>query len=238
MRVRAALIVVAMLPGLLWAAADGTRLVERLQAVRPDLPVERVEPTPIEGIFALELAGGTVLYGTADGRFVFAGDLYEIFDDGLVNLAESGRAEKRRAALAKVALDDMLIFKPKGETRAVVSVFTDVDCGYCRKLHLEMADMNALGIEVRYLAFPRAGVGSPTNDKIVSAWCADDRNQALTDLKLGKDIPNRACPNPVAKQYELGHDIGVTGTPAIVLEDGRLLPGYMPAAELAGLLGL
>jgi thiol:disulfide interchange protein DsbC len=132
----------------------------------------------------------------------------------------------------------MLKFKPKGETRAVVSVFTDVDCGYCRKLHLEMADMNALGIEVRYLAFPRAGVGSPTYDKIVSAWCADDRNQALTDLKLGKDIPNRACPNPVAKQYELGHDIGVTGTPAIVLEDGRLLPGYMPAAELAGLLGL
>ena len=157
---------------------------------------------------------------------------------GLVNLAENRRAKKRKALLDELAPEDMVVFSPSGETRTYVHVFTDVDCGYCRKLHQEMADINALGIEVRYLAYPRAGIGTPSHDKLVSAWCADNPNQAMTALKNGLTIPPAMCDNPTASQYELGQQVGVTGTPAIITADGRVLPGYMPAARLAGALGL
>ena len=116
----------------------------------------------------------------------------------------------------------MVIFPAVGETKGVVSVFTDVDCGYCRKLHQEVPKLNQMGIEVRYLAYPRAGVGSRSYQKIVSAWCAADPNKAMTQLKSGMEIPDVSCENPVAAQFDLGQQVGVTGTPAIVLEDGRL----------------
>jgi thiol:disulfide interchange protein DsbC len=122
--------------------------------------------------------------------------------------------------------------------KATISVFTDVDCGYCRKLHLEVPELNARGIEVRYLAFPRQGTTSPSFDKLVSAWCAADRNDAITRLKRGETIPRKSCANPVERQYVLGHQMGVEGTPAIIFEDGSLHPGYAPAADLAKLLGL
>ena len=123
-------------------------------------------------------------------------------------------------------------------TKTHINVFTDVDCGYCRKLHQEIADINKLGIEVRYLAYPRQGLGTETHRRIASAWCADNPNEALTTLKQGGQIPNKQCDNPIAGQYELGQQVGVTGTPAIVTADGRLLPGYMPAPKLAEALGL
>lgn len=221
------------------AGADGgQKLRERLQALRPGIPIESVSPTPVAGIYALKIDGGTMFYGTADGRYLFAGDMYELGDTELVNLAEAERSVERRALIGKVALKDMVIFSPKGETKAVVNVFTDVDCGFCQKLHLEVPELNAMGIEVRYLAYPRAGIGSPSYDKIVSAWCSDDPNTAITRLKARQTIPAITCKNPVAAEFELGRQVGVTGTPAIVLEDGRLLPGYMPAAELAKTLGI
>ncbi|MCZ6657174.1 MAG: DsbC family protein [Gammaproteobacteria bacterium] len=213
-------------------------LVAKLKALRPDIPIEAVLTTPLEGIYALELTGGTVLYGTADGRYLFAGDMYELREEGLVNLTEDRRTRKRRVLIDEVAIDDMAVFPAAGERKAVINVFTDVDCSYCRKLHLEMADLNALGIEVRYLAYPRAGVGSRSYQKIVSAWCSGNRNAAITELKLGKSIPDRTCQNPVADHFELGRLVGVTGTPAIVTEDGRLLPGYMAASDLAAAIGL
>lgn len=219
-------------------AAGGDKLVAKLQALRPDIPIEKVSASPVPGIYALELAGGTVFYGTADGRYLFAGDLYELADDDLVNLAEAGRIEKRRDLMAGVSKDEMLVFPAVGETKGVVNVFTDVDCGYCRKLHQEVPKLNQMGIEVRYLAYPRAGVGSRSYQKIVSAWCAVDPNKAMTQLKSGMEIPDVSCENPVAAQFDLGRQVGVTGTPAIVLEDGRLLPGYMPAAELAETVGI
>ena len=220
------------------AAPDADKLVSRLKALRPDIPIESVSSTPLPGIFALELTGGTVFYGTADGRYLFAGDLYELGDDDLVNLAEAGRSEKRKSLMAEVPRKDMVIFSPPGPVKAAISVFTDVDCGYCQKLHQEVPELNAMGVEVRYLAYPRAGVGSQSYDKIVSAWCADDPNTALTRLKARQEIPTVTCPNPVARQFELGQEIGVAGTPAILLEDGRLLPGYLPAGELAVTLGI
>jgi len=221
------------------APADGgQKLRERLQILRPGIPVQRVSPTPIPGIYALEIDGGTTFYGTEDGRYLFAGDMYELGDTDLINLAEAGRTVKRRELISQVALKDMVIFSPKGETKAVVNVFTDVDCGFCRKLHQEVPQLNDMGIEVRYLAYPRAGIGSESYDRIVSAWCSKDPNTAITKLKAGQSIPSATCDNPVAAEFELGREMGVNGTPAIVLQDGRLLPGYMPADELAKTLGI
>ena len=219
-------------------AVDGQLLVSRLKILRPELPIERVSPSPLPGILQLELAGGTVFYGTQDGRYLFAGDLYELGEDALINLAERGRIQKRQALMAEVDVNDMVIFPTDGPTKAVINVFTDVDCGYCRKLHQEVPRLNELGVEVRYLAYPRAGIGSRAYQKIVSAWCSDDPNTAITRLKAGESIPDTTCSNPVADQYELGHQVGVSGTPAIVLEDGRLLPGYMPADDLAKTIGI
>jgi len=220
------------------AAGDADKLVQRLKALRPDIPIENVASSPIPGIYALELAGGTVFYGTADGRYLFAGDLYHLGDDELTNLAEAGRAEKRRELMDDVSRDDMVVFSPAGARKAAITVFTDVDCGYCQKLHQEVPQLNEMGIEVRYLAYPRAGVGSSSYQKIVSAWCADDPNTALTRLKARQPVPDATCPNPVADQLELGRAMGVSGTPAIVLEDGTMLPGYMPAEALAAEMGL
>lgn len=211
--------------------------VARLRALRPDLPIQRVTSSPVDSLVAIELEGGAMLYATKDGDYLIAGDLYRITDTTLVNLAEEKRSEQRQELLAAIDPDDTVIFAPKN-TRAVVNIFTDVDCTFCRKLHTEMADYNALGIEVRYLAYPRAGVGSESYDKIVSAWCSDDRQTAITALKAGKEIAEKQCVNPVAEQYQLGQTIGISGTPAIVTLDGRLLPGYMPAKALAAELGI
>lgn len=215
------------------ASGGAEKLVANLKALRPNIPIENVASTPIPGIYALELAGGTVFYGTEDGRYLFAGDLYRLGQDDLVNLAEAGRAEKRKQLMDQVDIADMVVFSPKGPTRSVVNVFTDVDCGYCQKLHQEVPQLNDMGVEIRYLAYPRAGIGSRSYQKIVSAWCSADPNTALTRLKARQSIPDATCPNPVADQYELGRQMGVSGTPAIVLEDGTLLPGYMPADKLA-----
>lgn len=213
-------------------------LVNKLKALRPDIPIERVTLSPLPGIYQLEITGGTVFYGTADGKYLFAGDLYELGEDDLINLAEQDRIGKRQELMATVDVDDMVVFPAGGERKAVINVFTDVDCGYCRKLHNEVPELNAMGVEVRYLAYPRAGIGSESYTKIVSAWCSEDPNEAITALKSGETIPDSNCANPVAAQYELGHAVGVSGTPAIVLEDGRLLPGYMPAAALAETIGI
>jgi thiol:disulfide interchange protein DsbC len=220
------------------AEHGGAALVERLQALRPNIRVLRVSPTPVPGVVGLEVTGGTILYGTTDGRYLFAGDLYDLTGADLVDVAEEGRAEKRRALLATVDSDSMVIFKAKGETRAVINVFTDVDCGYCQKLHLEVPQLNAMGIEVRYLGYPRAGIGSESYDRIVSAWCAKDPNDALTRIKAGQNIPAATCDNQIAAHYGLAREMGVAGTPAIVLQDGSMLPGYMPAAEIAKAVGI
>ena len=227
----------------LWAedaedAEDYDALLANLRTVLPDGQVKEVSKTAVDGLVVVEYGNGQLLYGTADGRHLLLGDLLEFGADGLVNRTEERRAVRRRDILSGVDPDEMVIFSPKDQVKASVSVFTDVDCGYCRKLHQEIDELNALGIEVRYLAFPRAGPGSRSFEKTVSAWCSDNRHKAITELKLGNSIPDRSCPNPVQAQYELGSAVGVTGTPALVTEDGQLLPGYMPAAQLADALGL
>ena len=145
----------------------------------------------------------------------------------------------RKEQLATVSVDDMVVFSPEGETRDYIAVFTDVTCFYCQKLHREVDQLNAIGIEVRYLAFPRGGIDSDGAQKLATAWCADDQQTALTELKAGVELPINQCEgNPIAAQYELGKEMGVSGTPAIVTSSGELIPGYRPAAALVALLGL
>ena len=203
------------------------------------LPAESVVPAPVPGLFEVEVRGGDYLYVTSDCRHFIFGNLYEIQDDHrLVAVTEARRSAKRREIVEGIAEADMLVFSPDGDPKASVLVFTDTDCGYCRQLHQQMADYHAHGIEIRYVAYPRAGVGSPSYDRMVSAWCATDPLDALTTLKQGEEIPPRTCLNPVAAQYQLGQDVGLSGTPTLVLADGRMLPGYTPPAQLAALLEL
>jgi thiol:disulfide interchange protein DsbC len=209
----------------------------RLLKARPDMPIQAITDSPIKGMYQVELAGGQVLHITQDGVFFIAGDLYQVTESDLINVADIERNGKRRELLSKLDESEMVVFSPQNPKKTV-TVFTDFDCTYCRKLHQEVPALNELGIAVRYLAYPRAGVPSASYDKMVSAWCADDPNTALTDAKMGKAIPQKTCANPVAKQYRLGDDFGVTGTPALILEDGQLLPGYMTATALAARLGI
>ena len=196
-------------------------------------------PSPVEGLYLVELERQGFLYATGDGGLLLQGDMYRVGDAGsLVNLTDVRRNGQRRAMLDAVSKDDMIVFSPAGEVQAVVNVFTDVDCGYCRKLHQEVPRLNELGIEIRYLAYPRTGIGTESYDKIVTAWCSDDPGDAITRLKQGQQLAPLTCENPVADQYYLGQSAGVRGTPALVLETGEMLPGYMPADKLAAHLGI
>ena len=217
------------------AAAE---IYARLDSARPGLPIQSIAPAPVAGLYAVALDDGTILYATEDGQHLLAGDLYEISTSGLRNRSEDVRSVRRLSLLEAVPEDEMIIFPATGERLGVVNVFTDVDCGFCQKLHQEVPALNRMGIEVRYLAFPRAGVGSNAFDKIVSAWCASDPKAALTRLKAGEPVEPKRCVNPVADQYRLGQQLGVRGTPALFLEDGRYLPGYLPADALAAEMGL
>ena len=192
-------------------------------------------------MYEVAISDDQYLYVTADMRFMIVGDLYELPADpnaDVVAVTEGQRRTKRIKLLAGEAAADALAFAPDAQAKASVLVFTDTDCGFCRRLHTAMDEYHAHGIEVRYLAYPRAGVGSPTYEKMVSAWCADDPQGALTALKRGDEIPQKSCVNPVAEHYELGQSVGITGTPSILLPNGDLLPGLVDADRLAERLGL
>ena len=202
--------------------------------------IESVRPSPAPGIVEVQVINGPLLYATEDGGYFFLnGDLHQVSVSGAVNLTEERRSLARKEQLAAVSLEDMVVFSPKGETRDYVSVFTDVTCFYCQKLHREVDQRNAKGVEVRYLAFPRGGINSDGAKKLATAWCADDQQTTLTELKAGMDLPVNDCADsPIAAQYQLGQEMGVSGTPAIITSSGMMIPGYRPAADLIVVLGL
>ncbi|MFW1677573.1 thioredoxin fold domain-containing protein [Pontibacter sp. JAM-7] len=238
---------VALLGCLLWAGmvtADddvAQRITENLQQVDARIEVKSIKEAPIAGLHEVTLSSGDVLYANDAGEYFLIGQLYQFSKtDGFVNLTEAQQKVARRELMAKVADEDTVIFPPEGEVKATIDIFTDVDCPYCRKLHQEVPKLNAMGVKVRYLAFPRKGEGSSTYAEMVSIWCAEGeaRRTAMTDVKSGAKLPPASCDNPVKSQYLLGKDVGVNGTPATVLEDGTLIPGYMPAANMARILGV
>ncbi|ALG69548.2 thioredoxin fold domain-containing protein [Beggiatoa leptomitoformis] len=193
----------------------------------------KLAPAPIKNMYEVTV-GSEVIYISEDGGHVIVGDIRDTKTG--TNLTEQKRNNLRATAINSLDEKDMIIFTPKGKTLFTINVFTDVDCGYCRKLHQEVPKLNELGIKVRYLAFPRAGVGSETYQTMVSVWCADDKNAALTAAKNQQSVKPAQCDNPIAKEYELGQQLGVNGTPALVLSDGELLPGYVPADRLVAYL--
>ncbi|ETX10151.1 protein-disulfide isomerase [Marinomonas ushuaiensis DSM 15871] len=207
-----------------------------LSSVRAALPQYEIESAVLHesaGLYVVALKGGPVLHVTQNGKYFVAGDLYRVEGDALEN-------ETEKAKLAKIEAlpeSDMIVYKAENE-KAHITVFTDVDCVYCRMLHKEVPQLNDSGVTVRYLAYPRSGIGSESYQKMVSVWCSDNPKKWLSEAKLGEAIPENKCVNPVADQYNLGGEIGVRGTPSIVLGDGTLLPGYLPAVELVKRLGL
>ena len=222
------------------AVESAPTIIERkLSAVRPDLAFKVLGESSIPDIYEVQVVGGPLLFVSKDGSHFIDGNLFQITPTQFIDLKELRIIEMRRQIFSQLSTDEMIVFKPAGKSKAIMNVFTDIDCGYCRKLHKEVPMLNALGVEVRYLAYPRAGLESESYLKIATAWCADDPNQALTDFKSGRESSIAVCEdNPVADHFKLGGSIGVTGTPATVLMDGTLLPGYRSAVDFAQLLGI
>ena len=191
-----------------------------------------ISQSPMEGMYEIE-ADGTLMYASRDGKYILVGDLIMV-DNGVVrNLSDERKRETRVELLAALDPLETINFGSDSPDPKVIHVFTDVDCGYCRVLHRNMSEYIDEGFEIRYLAYPRSGLDTESYFKIASAWCSDDRESALTQLKNGREIPRLMCDNPIADHLALGRTIGITGTPALLLPDGRLVPGAVSAEQLA-----
>lgn len=217
------------------AARDQSR---HFEMIREQLAAIEVKPYTMErsiipSMYEVKTDRG-VIYSNPTGRYLLFGNLFEVVDKEVTNLTENALAKLRAEQLAGFE-KDMIVYPAKDE-KYVVTVFTDTDCGYCQKLHHEMADYNNAGITIRYLAFPRGGERSQTYRDMVSIWCAEDQNASMDAAKNRQPIPAKTCENTVLKQYELGGMFGVNGTPAMVLSDGSMQPGYVPADRLAPML--
>ena len=222
--------------GLAVAGASAQEITKEELAKRLNgIAVEDITDAPITGLYQVAV-GANVAYVTKDGRYIVRGDIYDA--DTSANVSEETRARARSTMLGSVDPASMIVFKPaSGEVKHTVTIFTDIDCGYCRQFHREIDKVTALGIEVHYLFYPRTGPDTESWTKAEQVWCAANHNSALTRAKLGGEIPEVAeCATPVADHYELGQRIGVRGTPAVFSESGELLGGYLPPASLAKVL--
>jgi thiol:disulfide interchange protein DsbC len=195
----------------------------------PGLEISSIRDAGIPGWYEVML-GAEVVYVTEDGRYMFQGNLLDL--EKQRNLTEERRSHARVDLLKGIPASEMIIFAPE-KTQHTIYVFTDVDCPYCRRLHQDVPKLNAMGIAVKYLAFPREGVGSETYREMEAVWCAKDRNKALTKAKQGVRITGAQCDDPVGRQFLIGQDMGIRGTPAIYLEDGRQIGGYLSPDEIA-----
>jgi thiol:disulfide interchange protein DsbC len=200
-------------------------IAKKIPGAKPD----DVRKTPLPGIYELR-RGGDIAYVSTDADYALMGDLYDLSNND--NLTEARRRELRVAMLDSVPDSQMLIF-PAKNPKYVIDVFTDVDCGYCRKLHGQIAEYNRLGVTVRYFLYPRSGPDTDSWRKAESVWCSRDRNDALTRAKRGETVKAGPCGvTPIARHFELGQDLSIEGTPAIFLATGEVLPGYVPPAML------
>jgi len=198
---------------------------KQLQGVNP----QDITRSPIPGLYQVFMPP-RFFYASADGRYIIEGDLLDAKTKQ--SISQIPRNKSVATAINAMGEDSMIIFG-KGTLKHTVTVFTDIDCGYCRKLHKEIKKYNKLGIRIRYMSYPRAGIGSDSFKKAEAVWCSKDRKKALTQAKNGIKINSEKCDNPVAEHYALGNMIGIRGTPALVLEDGSVVPGYIPAARLS-----
>ena len=198
---------------------------ERSAGMRPD----SVQPSPVAGLYEVVI-GSSVIYMSGDARYVLQGRMIDT-DNGR-DLTEPAARSGRLAALATVPESEMIIFEPEGEVLHTLTTFTDIDCPYCRRMHAEMPQLNAAGIRVRYMLYPRAGIGSAAHTKAVNVWCAEDRGDALTRAKLGEKLPTGSCETPIGNHMELAQALGLTGTPMNITDTGEVISGYAPAPQM------
>ena len=237
-----ACLLVGMLLSASLLAQTGSSLREKLdiaivQASGNQLQITSISPTPLPNVYQVELSTGEILYSDASGDYLFAGDMYQTTATGLLNMTAGIRQARNVEKIADIPEEEMIIFSPE-QTRATLTVFTDVDCTFCRKLHGDIEEILAQGIEIRYLAYPRGGERATSFNKMISVWCSDDRKKTLSQAKNGQNLPESDCDTPVLEHYALGNAIGITGTPALIFPDGRVIPGYMDVENLVALLGL
>lgn len=202
----------------------------------PSINIESIVKSRMPGIYEV-MASGQLLYISEDAKFLISGKLFSI-NNGITDLTaesmerlELVKAPSRREKISAVNKDDMIIFKAADEKHRI-TVFTDVDCSYCRKLHKEMDNYNKLGITVQYLGYPRAGIGSPSHRKLQTVWCAKDQLEAMNKAKIDRTFGSDTCEDPLEKHLKLVRDFGLTGTPAIILKSGRLIPGFIAPKRL------
>ena len=235
-------IVVLSVPSLLLADVDPAvekKITAGLKKWQPAWKFNNFIETPIPGLYHVQVIGGPPLYVSEDGQYFIRGDLEKIGFGKTENWRDKVYAPMRRDLINAAEAEHMIAFKPKGKTKAVIYVFTDVDCGYCLKLHSEVPALNDMGVEVRYLAFPRAGVNSSSGHKLLSIWCADNPVEAMDRMKQRKGIAPKSCETAaISDHMRLVQEMGITGTPAVILEDGSLVSGYRRASQFRQILGL
>lgn len=218
------------------AAADDPAEVEvvkrHVAQAMPNARVDAIAPSPIAGFYEV-IIGAQVFYVAKDGKYLIEGDLFELATKK--NLTDARRSAGRMKAMSGIDEATMIVFSPK-TVKYTITAFTDIDCGYCRKLHREMNDYLDKGIRVRYLAFPRSGVNTPSYYKAVGVWCADDRKAAMTQAKAGGKVEEKKCKHPVDQHLAAGEAVGVTGTPTLVMDNGTVIPGYVNATQLVQML--
>jgi thiol:disulfide interchange protein DsbC len=207
---------------------------QKLKQSMPRLEVTAIRPTPVQDLYEVEV-GMQVAYVTGNGKHLIIGKMIDV--NSKKNLTESREEELLATLVKSLGTKDMITIKPKKVKRSI-TVFTDVDCPYCSKLHLEVPKLTKAGVSVRYLLYPRNGPQSATFHKSVSVWCADDQIEAIGKAKRGERIEQKKCDNPVTKNFNLGRRIGISGTPTIILDNGKKLGGYLPADHLLKQMGL
>jgi len=216
------------------ATADDKQVIQaQLNKIIPNAPQAQIEPSVVSGLYEVSV-GPMVIYMTADGQYVFNGSLINL--ETRENLTDTAKSEARKEAMSKVAIDSMIVYPAKGDEKHHITVFTDIDCPYCHKMHKEIPALNEAGITVRYLSYPRAGMGSPSYKKAVSVWCSDKPAEQMNLAMKGQAIEPKNCKNPVAEHMQQAQVFGVNGTPNIILDNGAMLPGYVPAKEVIKIL--
>jgi thiol:disulfide interchange protein DsbC len=220
---------VAAKPASQGGAAIPADVRARIAAKLPGVEPGDVAMSPVPGLYEVVM-GGLIAYVSADGKYLVSGNVYDL--DTQVNLTATRRNAARAKALAGVSESQMIVFGPPN-AKMTVTVFTDIDCGYCRKFHSQIAEVNKAGVRVRYMMFPRTGPGTESWDKAEQVWCAADRRDALTRAKKGETLKSRKCGDGAIKtQYELGSDLGVEGTPAVFTQGGDYIGGFLTPEEL------
>lgn len=193
------------------------------------LPVQSVKPAQVPGLYEV-LIGGQVAYFSADMKYLFEGDIVDY--KKRINLTEKLRNKLSASAFDDMDKNDYLAFTPKSGAKYVLNVFTDVDCGFCRKFHQEVPALNEKGVEVRYFLYPRAGLASSSAKKLENIWCSSNPQDAMTRVKGGQSVKSKTCENPIKDHIALGHQVGLTGTPLIFTGGGSRISGYRPADQL------